>query len=363
MSNENATPHGRASITSTPHLSVLDESRGRLRIDGSWLRSLPQRGEGRRGLPVRVTAAHIDHLSADCNPALRALAASGSVLIGAPRPGMFTTPTEPGTPFEWEVASVRARRHGHCDDGTTVSALLCTNRPERVDFILTQIARQQHRPLQVVLVTHGFELGRPPRQTGALLADAGVQLQVVAAPAAMVFGAALSLGARRCDGAVVVKFDDDDYYGPWHLTDLLAARAHSGAQVVGKALQYLYIEALNTSVRMDGSSSVSSPERYDSWVCGGTIAVDHRLGDEIGWFDAVPRAVDRNILHKAGAADARLYRTHGLGYLYVRHGKGHTYDTSWAKYLRQNTEQRSGIWAHDEFGTGNLKPAQTTESA
>src|SRR5581483_7799666 len=50
-----------------------------------------------------------------------------------------------------EAAGVHAPRAER-----SISVILATNRPEQLDHALGQVARQLHRPLQLVLVLHGF---------------------------------------------------------------------------------------------------------------------------------------------------------------------------------------------------------------
>jgi hypothetical protein len=278
---------------------------------------------------------------------LQSLASSGTVIVADPgaHPGTPVVAALPATAFALETASVTARRRSWSPvvAGVPVTALLASNRPDRLPAILRMLTAQVHRPLEIVVVLHGVDQEAAP--AGAI-EDCAAQLPttVLHVPADVPFGSALTAGARASSGTVVTKVDDDDLYGPWHVTDLLVARAHSGAQAVGKAMQYVRIDQLDVTVRLDGATMVSEPEAYGTWVCGGTLTVDRADGDALGWFDPLPRAVDRNLQDKILRAAGRVYRTHGLDYVYVRHGDGHTYATDWGKYLRGSIEQRTGQW-------------------
>lgn len=206
------------------------------------------------------------------------------------------------------------------------------------------LASQTHARLEVVLVAHGVPLSAIPREFERTLNASGITMNAIEVAGDVPFGTALSAGAARAEGRYVTKVDDDDFYGPEHVTDLLVAAAHSGADLVGKALQYVYLEPLDTSVRLDGRGSVSTPETYTDWVCGGTLMLERSLGEHLRWFDPLPSAVDRNLQDKVLRARGRIYRTHGLGYVYARRRAGHTYHTQWTKYLSSATEQRPGVW-------------------
>ena len=91
------------------------------------------------------------------------------------------------------------------------------------------------------------------RRPGALAAFAGAvrrrRSTAVAAPTDRSFGNVLNDGARRASGDVLLKMDDDDWYGPDFVTDLLLARDYSGADLVGCPPEFLFVEPLWVTVR------------------------------------------------------------------------------------------------------------------
>ena len=89
-------------------------------------------------------------------------------------------------------------------------------------------------------------------------------LTIVEVPADVPFGEALNRGAARASGRFVAKWDDDDWYGPEHLADLVLAADYSGADLVGSAHQLTYLEQINLTVyhpRSDAERSVWACER------------------------------------------------------------------------------------------------------
>lgn len=359
------TPVGRRSFVATP--STVP----RARLGAHSLSvSLPRRSwsplKGERALRGNqlVKLPALDRTLVPCGAAcgeLASLAAAGVVVTGPGCPHVAAVPLESlVTPDDWEWASVSARTKAWLTSKPAVSALLCTTRPDLLAFAAKQIADQDYSPLELVVVAHGFTAA----QASAVLSQVPtgqVSVRVLHAAGEIPFGQALTLGAYACDGDVVTKVDDDDYYSPSHVSELVAARNFSSAELVGKALQYVFLEDINTSVRLDPRSSVSEPETFSTWVCGGTLMLPRTLGADVKWFDPLPRAVDRNIQDKVLARSGKIYRTHGLGYLYVRRSTGHTYATEWSKYLKGAIEQRLGLWDSPGFGqvatSGNAQVA------
>lgn len=202
-----------------------------------------------------------------------------------------------------------------------VSVVLASRRPSLLDFALRQVARQRGVDrLELVLAPHGFEVDLA-RVRDAL--PASVAAQVVARPESTLFGQVLADAARACGGDVVLKMDDDDWYAPDFIADLLLARAYSGAGLVGMPPELHYLVPRDLTVKRG-----HPVERYARFVAGGTMLVDRDLLREAGGFRPVRRYVDAQLLGAVAAAGATVYRTHGLGYVLRRGESGHTWQVS-----------------------------------
>ncbi|WP_141781306.1 glycosyltransferase family 2 protein [Nocardioides albertanoniae] len=199
----------------------------------------------------------------------------------------------------------------------TVSAVLSTMRPDRVAAVIEALAAQRYPHLEIIVALHGAEGALPPRLE-----------QVIAAAGAVVtvhekekpFGEVLADAARTASGDLVVKIDDDDVYGPQVISDLVLAHLYSGADMVGKTTEYLYLEALDHTVHRTFAT-----EAYHYQIAGGAMMLSTALLNEIGGWRPTPNSTDRSVLIRAGNAGAIGYRTNGLGYVYIRHADGHTW--------------------------------------
>ena len=94
--------------------------------------------------------------------------------------------------------------------------------------------------LELVLAPHGFDPTRPRVRE---LLGPGVDLQVVpAAPSRRSSATSSTRPPARAGGDVMLKMDDDDWYAPDAIADLLRARAYSGAELVGMPAEFHYLE-------------------------------------------------------------------------------------------------------------------------
>ncbi len=264
-----------------------------------------------------------------------------------------STKTSLADPLEAQVLSVKAR-HDALRGSTpaaalgcwpSVSAVLLTNRETHLTHSMQQIAKLDYPNLQVVVGLHGLEL------TSARIAElkdlAGREIEFISISSNLSFGAAMQLVSQSADGELITKMDDDDYYGSNHLWDLVLARMYSGAQVVGKALDWIYLEGEDTTV----FRPTYAAEKYSFFVAGGTILISRADLDAVGGWRPVSKSIDRALLESVKQVGGLIYRTHGLGYIYVRHLAPHTASVSSEHFLSKTERTWPGLLRHQIFGT------------
>ncbi|WP_188190600.1 glycosyltransferase [Nonomuraea sp. SYSU D8015] len=217
------------------------------------------------------------------------------------------------------------------------SVLLATRRTDMVSFALDQIARQRDVQLEVILALHGVPQGHPD-VAPAIAAFEG-PLTVYEADHQAVFGEVLNEAAARASGSFLLKMDDDDWYGPDFLSDLLLAHSYSGAQVVGTVPEFVYLSSIDVTVHRKQIT-----EQITSFVAGGTILVERSAFQAIGGFRPLRRSVDTQFQEALQAAGGQIYRTHGLGYI-LRRGPAanHTWQEPIGTFLQRNRRQWRGF--------------------
>ena len=256
-------------------------------------------------------------------------------------------------PLAWQAASVHERRHAlrqygpsvALDDWPTVSVVLVTHRPDHLEHAMRQLARLEYPHLEVVLGAHGDRVDGT--RVWELAQDLPHATTIVGIEGRWTLGEALQECSDRAQGALLTKMDDDDHYGPEHVWDLVLARQYSGAEVVGKALDWIHVESADaTSFR-----PVYAAEKYATFVAGGTILISRADLAAVGGWRPVPKSVDRALLDRVLADGRLVYRTHGLGYVYVRRGEGHTATVRDEHFLTKTAATVPGLVRHACFGT------------
>lgn len=272
--------------------------------------------------------------------------------------GVIVGPTSMALPdvedaLAWQALSVHERRHALRQFGPTaaldawpsVSVILVTNRPDHLEHALRQLAGLRYPRLEVVVGVHGQAVD--PARVWELAQDVPHEVLVMAVDGGCTLGEALQVCSDRANGTLITKMDDDDFYGPEHIWDLVLAREYSGAQVVGKALDWIHLESENATV----FRPTYAAERYADFVAGGTILISRADLLAVGGWRPVPKSVDRALLDRVLAAGGLVYRTHGLGYIYVRHSAGHTASVKDEHFLTKVSARFEGLVSHEAFGT------------
>ncbi|MEV4296229.1 glycosyltransferase [Microbispora rosea] len=310
----------------------------------------PQAGEGRASEVARVVAA----LSAAGIPVLAAPDPARDRALGPALAAALAAVTGEAlaSDLRREELSIRLRRAALREHGAAarwrrlalsaglpvppdprVSILLCTRRPEMVPFAVEQMERQRGVSAELIVGLHGFTARE------AAIPRTRLPMTVIEAPAATPFGEVLNRMAAAASGSYLAKVDDDDWYGPDHLADLLLARRYSGADLVGSAAEFVYLEPLDVTIRR-----CIGTERFVPLVAGGTMLVIRAAFEAAGGFRPLARTVDGQLLQAVEAVGGRIYRTHGLGYVLRRRSAyGHTWRQPVQSFLASYQEQWRGL--------------------
>ncbi|MFK8025033.1 MAG: hypothetical protein AB8G26_13825, partial [Ilumatobacter sp.] len=221
----------------------------------------------------------------------------------------------------------------------SVSVLLPSNRPADVVDAARRIDAQRDVDVQLVVGLHGAHMSSDLDDQLASVTDR--ELVVVHLDDELNLGQVLSAMTERVDGRLVSKWDDDDWYDPHHLAELCWAMEQSGANLIGKAAEFVYLEQLDLTIqRFSGGG-----DRFSTTIAGGTLLLSAEDMSSVGWADA-PRRVDRLLIDGIEDRGGTVYRANGFGYVLRRRGADlgqHTWAAGDEYFLSQGVEQRAGL--------------------
>ena len=231
------------------------------------------------------------------------------------------------------------------DSWPSVSVVMATHRPDHLEHAIRRLGCLRYPHLEIVIGAHGGAVDAA--RVWELVQDIPHPTTVVAVDGERTLGEALQILSDRATGVLLTKMDDDDHYGPEHIWDLVLARMYSGAEIVGKALDWIHVESADTTA----FRPTYGAEKYADFVAGGTILISRGDLASAGGWRPVPKSVDRALLDRVLADGGLVYRTHGLGYVYVRHSAGHTASVRDEHFLTKTAATLPGLVRHPAFGT------------
>ena len=222
-----------------------------------------------------------------------------------------------------------------------VSILAPTRRPDRVADVIRTVASQTYPRLELVLALHGDGFDSDA-EIEAQASEGGQSLRIVRVDSTENLGGVLLAAAEAAGGSLLTKMDDDDYYGAEHIWDLVLAHEYSGAELIGKSAEYVYLERLDKTVRDQNRQKFAESYIPFVGVSGGVLMISRHDLETAGGWRRVPRRIDISLAHDVTLAGGRTYWTHGAGYLRVRHGDEHTWNVEDSHFLGRASEVRDG---------------------
>ena len=204
----------------------------------------------------------------------------------------------------------------------SVSLLVSTIRPDRLEAIFRTAGGLQGVKPELVLCTHGFtaddvEVKRLSRHYGV------DNVVVLARPRSESLGECLNACMDAASGQVLSKMDDDDFYAPNYLQDLVHALAYSRADVVGKQAHYMYVAGHDATLLRFADRE----HRFTASVMGPTITARREVFEAVR-FTALNRGEDTRFLSDVRADGGRIYASDRFNYAQFRGLQNHTWQIS-----------------------------------
>lgn len=319
----------------------------------------------RAGTLVRLAARGTPIHVADRDPRL-------APLLGSQLLDLLTADIEDADVTTRELHSIRMRRlalKNHAFDARlrqicrvvlkeppvvpSVSIILATNRPKFLEWAIANVRKQNYPRLELVLALHGNHFDHPTVENA--IAPLSCPVEIVRIGGEDPFTVVLNAATTAANGELVAKMDDDDLYDEHHVWDLVLAHDYSGAHLVGKGAEIVYLQRQDQTIERYRNQA----ETYSRSVAGGTLLIARDHVDAIGGWQGVPPKVDWTLIDNVIRSGGLAYRTHGTGYVLIRHGQRHSWNPDDGYFLDGATAIHDG-WRPDIAGMETPSPQLPT---
>lgn len=184
------------------------------------------------------------------------------------------------------------------------SIIIASNRPHFIDRIVKNVSCQVYPNIEVIIIAQKY--------SDEQLAELEQKLKNSSKPFKAVhiirndsedtLGARLNQGVALSKGEYIAKFDDDDFYFPNYLQDMLIPFKFGDYGIVGKKEIFIYLESQNkTFVRYKGQRHMET-----DFLTGATLVFSRKALTQLSFGD-LNRGEDSNILEQAKKLKIKTY--------------------------------------------------------
>lgn len=250
----------------------------------------------------------------------------GGVRIGSGRPTFRIS--KMGGKYQMGVSYRGASAWGQEKTNPGVTVITSTNRLDRLENILANYLRQNYsapRELIVVVNNDGIDVNEWRRRT-----EDHSDISILQLGSNHTLGECLNYGVDHARYNYVAKCDDDDYYAPKYLSDLMPLFSSTGARIVGKCSMFVYFEGSHTlAIALPGNENIPV-----SGVAGATMIISKEVFNQVR-FNVTNFGEDSLFLQECVAKGIPIFAGDRFNFVCIRGNPDqHTWQVDEAEYLR-----------------------------
>lgn len=210
-----------------------------------------------------------------------------------------------------------------------VSIVACTNKQDFMKNIFENYERQLYADKELIIVLNN----------GSLVYEEWVEkaghyenVRVFRIDEEKTLGECLNFAVEQANGSIIAKFDDDDYYAPHYIGDMIHCFSYTDAAVVGKYSYYCCIrEPGILALRFPGLEN-----RYSDFLSGSTMVAKKDVFNKVK-FKSRPSGTDTLFYRDCVGNGIKLYSSDRFNYLCMRYPDTelHTWNISSEEFLKK----------------------------
>jgi cellulose synthase/poly-beta-1,6-N-acetylglucosamine synthase-like glycosyltransferase len=131
--------------------------------------------------------------------------------------------------------------------------------------------RWGHKEWIIVVNSDRADLGRYKHMAAQFR-----HVRVYRVPARRTLGACLNFASALAKHSYIAKMDDDEYYAPNYLLDMMRAFRRSGADVVGKRAYFIHLNGKRLLIQR-----FHAQNRFVSFLAGGTLVYKKKVWRQV----------------------------------------------------------------------------------
>ena len=214
---------------------------------------------------------------------------------------------------------------------TGISVITCTNKPRFLKNIFLNFTRQKWKKKELIIIINSDKKNLAKWKDDIKRYK---NVSVFWLPARISLGQCLNFAVRKAKYEWIAKCDDDDYYGPYYLSESVHFIKRTNADIVGKRSYYIFWTG-SKQLRIRFPGQENRPSRL---VHGGTIIARKKILQAVPFADC-SLGEDHRFLRACRLKGYRIYSMSRFNYCYRRRNhRLHTWKAD-PRYLWKTSEK------------------------
>lgn len=227
-----------------------------------------------------------------------------------------------------------------------VSIIACTIRDQMMKNVFENYARQNWEDKELIIILNNDQMDI---EKWSEMANNYQNVSIHKIPEQKALGYCLNFGIEVAKYDIVAKFDDDDYYSPYYLSEVMEVFSTTDAQLVGKGKSFMYFEKDQLlTMRILGTEN----KQGKSGLKGGTLVFRKEIFPNIKFQSIKGGGTDSLFVKECQKKNIKIHTTSRYNYVYIRRGNknSHTFNRSNA-FLKNRSKIIGKITDYEAFVT------------
>ncbi len=197
----------------------------------------------------------------------------------------------------------------HKKPGVTI--VTSTIRENQIDNVFKNFKNQNYSKKELIIILNKNDMNIDTWKNKAKQYD---NVRVYRLDENNSLGTCLNFAVDKAGYDYIAKFDDDDYYGPNYLIDIMNAFKYTNADIVGKLSYFAYVENNNTLV-------IQFPNKeyqFTDIVTGATIVCSKKVFNKIKFPTNIKVGTDTEFLKSCVKQGLKIYSADRFNYVMNR---------------------------------------------
>ena len=160
-----------------------------------------------------------------------------------------------------------------------VSIITCTNQENSLNNILKNFQRQNYPKKELIIIINNNEKISLKDWKEKIQDIENIRIYKI--PEKISLGKCLNFGVKKSKYGIIAKFDDDDYYGPKYLSEIIKYFHTTKAKLIGKGSTFVYI----ASNKMLTIRNPHEENKYTDFVNGSTLVFKKEIFNKVHFKD------------------------------------------------------------------------------